>query len=80
MLNFENFISYCSEDNEQLANDIKTWCADWIDLPNRKWILTVQEIKWLNDNLTKETQLEVFGMIVDDANNYIILGTKCISK
>ncbi len=58
---FENFLEYCEEDNKKLAEDIKTWLADFFDLPNREIPLTADEKIWIIDNLSSESQIEILG-------------------
>lgn len=58
---FENFLEYCKEDNEKLAEDIKTWLADYFDLPNREIPLTADEKLWINRNLSETSQNEILG-------------------
>jgi len=58
---FENFLEYCKEDNIPLTKDIKTWLADYFDLQHRTMQLHEEEIKWIEANLTKELQAEIFG-------------------
>ena len=58
---FEEFIEYCQEDNKKLAKDIKTWLADFFDLPNRVIPLNKEEKTWLKENLSSKAQLEILG-------------------
>ena len=58
---FEEFLEYCKKDNEKLREDIKTWLADFFDLPNRKIPLSKEEEKWIKENLSKENQADILG-------------------
>ena len=58
---FEDFLEYCKEDNKKLAEDIKTWLADFFDLPNRIMKLSKEEKKWIKENLSKENQNTILG-------------------
>ncbi len=58
---FENFIEYCKEDNPKLARDIKTWLADYFDLPNRNIPLGKGEEEWIKENLSVESQHDILG-------------------
>ncbi len=57
----DNFISYCNEDNEKLAKDVKCWLADYFGLKNRCVDLGDYEVGWIRENLTKKSQIEIFG-------------------
>lgn len=65
---FEDFIEYCKEDNEKLAEDIETWLADYFDLPNREIPLGIQEIEWICLNLSKNNQKRVLGYEAETFN------------
>jgi hypothetical protein len=58
---FEDFIEYCKEDNEKLAEDIETWLADFFDLPNRNIPLEMEEENWICKNLSEKNQLRILG-------------------
>ncbi len=58
---FEDFIEYCKEDNPKLAEDIKTWLADYFDLPNRHIKLSKNEKKWIKENLSVANQHDILG-------------------
>lgn len=58
---FEDFLSYCEEDNKKLSKDIKIWLADYFDLPNRTIKLGKDEILWIKRNLSEELQKEILG-------------------
>lgn len=58
---FEGFIEYCKEDNPKLAEDIKTWLADYFDLPNRHIKLSKDEKKWIKENLSVANQHDILG-------------------
>ncbi len=58
---FEDFLEYCKEDNRKLAENIKTWLADFFDLPNRTIPLTANEKIWINRNLSETSQSEILG-------------------
>jgi hypothetical protein len=58
---FEDFIEYCKEDNEKLAEDIETWLADFFDLPNRVIPLEMSEEDWICKNLSESNQLRILG-------------------
>ena len=64
---FENFLQYCTEDNEQLSKDIKTWLCDYFDFPNRDLTripITEEERQWINSNLTKTNQQKILGRTI----------------
>jgi hypothetical protein len=65
MTEFEHFLDYCTQDNRQLTNDIKTWLADYFDLPNRTIPLTNSEVSWITTNLSQEAQVEILGYSVE---------------
>ena len=63
---FENFLDYCEEDNPKLKEDIKTWLADFFDLPNRVIPLCEDERKWIEENLTEKSQKEILGCSLNE--------------
>lgn len=58
---FEDFLLYCEEDNKKLSADIKCWLSDYFDVRNRIIPLTDEEKKWIKENLSKESQIEILG-------------------
>ena len=60
MSEFEGFMDYCCEDSE----DIKTWLADYFDLPNRTIPLTNSEIAWITANLSEDNQKDILGYTI----------------
>ena len=66
---FEDFLEYCGEDNKKLEEDIKTWLADYFDLPNRTSALYPDEQKWIKENLSKENQEIILGYTLKDFNS-----------
>jgi len=58
---FEDFLDYCEEDNQKLANKIKTWLADFFDLTNRNIKLSKDEKKWIKKNLSVKNQKDILG-------------------
>lgn len=61
---FDDFITYCNEDNEKLAKDIQTWLSDYFDVNNRNIPLEQYEIDWIADNVSEENQMKIFGKVV----------------
>ena len=55
------FIEYCNEDNEELAENIKTWLSDFFDFRHRTIKVEQYEIDWIKNNLSVETQKIIFG-------------------
>jgi len=64
-----NFIQYCAEDNEKLANDIKIYLADYFDLPHRTIELTEEEYQWIENNLADKHIKEIFGNLFKKKEN-----------
>ena len=58
---FDDFISYCEEDNEELANGIKCWISDYFDVRNRVIPIEQYEIDWINENIGEKSQRVIFG-------------------
>jgi len=65
-----DFIHYCEEDNMKLSNDIKTWLADYFDLPHRVEELTSEEYDWIEENISPEHKREIFGYQYIDKDAY----------
>ena len=66
---FEDFIEYCKEDNKELSENIKTWLADFFDLPNRLTLLSEAEEIWIANNLSDKNQEEILGYNLKDFNS-----------
>ena len=61
---FDDFLQYCEEDNQKLADDIRTWLADYFDVKNRTIPLEPEEIEWIKANLSASSQQEILGVTI----------------
>lgn len=61
---FENFLDYCKQDNVKLAEDVKTWLSDYFDIKHRICPMSDEELSWIGENLTPESQVEILGKVI----------------
>ncbi len=54
-----------SEDCDNSMESFKSIIVDFFDLPNRLIPLLKKEKKFIKRNLTKETQIEIFGIEIN---------------
>jgi hypothetical protein len=62
----EDILDYCEEDNPKLRKDFETQIADFFDFRNRNVKVEQDEIKFIKNNFSKESQIRIFGKVVKD--------------
>jgi hypothetical protein len=63
-MNLEDILDYCEEDNPKLRKDFECWVADYFDFKNRLVEVTKDEINFIKNNFSKESQIRIFGKVV----------------
>jgi uncharacterized protein YdeI (BOF family) len=61
---FESIIEYMQESLEEGQTDIKSIIADYFDFQNRTIKVSKSEKDWIKYNLTKKSQIEIFGKVI----------------